>query len=121
MIFMFNGTRIKELRKKKGLTQQALAEMVNVTKVSICCYEKGVRTPNLETFMDLVNALDTTPDYLLNRDVLVVAENDEDYKILLPKEDIQIIKELSKNEKLIKYLREDPKRGVEYISKIKKI
>lgn len=114
---MIVGKRIKELRKSKNLTQQKLADLINVTKVSICCYEKGTRTPNLETFIDLVNVLETTPDYLLGRDVKVVSENDENYSVVLPIEDIQIIKEIRKNEKLISYLRNDPKRGVEYISK----
>lgn len=114
---MFIGQRIKFLRKSKHLTQQRLAEMVNVTKVSICCYEKGTRTPNLETFIDLVNVLETTPDYLLGRDIKVAAENDESYSMVLPKEDIEIINEIRKNDKLISYLRENPKRGVEYISK----
>ncbi len=114
---MIIGKRIKELRKSKHLTQQKLADLVNVTKVSICCYEKGTRTPNLETFVDIVNVLDTTPDYLLGRDVKVVSEEDNDYHVVLPKEDIQIINEIRKNEKLITYLRKDPKRGVEYISK----
>ncbi len=114
---MIVGKRIKELRKSKNLTQQKLADLINVTKVSICCYEKGTRTPNLETFIDIVNVLETTPDYLLGRDVKVVAEEDEDYFVVLPIEDVQIIKEIRKNEKLISYLRNDPKRGVEYISK----
>lgn len=114
---MILGSRIKELRKKKGLTQQQLADLINVTKVSICCYEKGNRTPNLETFVDLVNVLDTTPEYLLGMDNKVIAEDNEDYIINLPKEDIQIIQELRKNDKLIKYLREDPVRGVKYIIK----
>ena len=114
---MILGTRIKTLRKEKGLTQQQLAELINVTKVSICCYEKGNRIPNLETFMDLVNVLDTTPNYLLGTDIKVVQEDDEDYSISLPKEDIQIIKELSKYDELINLLRKDPKRGVEYIAK----
>ena len=51
----------------------------------------------------------------------IVAENEEDYKVVLPKEDIQIINEIRKNPKLVEYLREDPKRRVEYISKIKNI
>lgn len=114
---MIIGKRIKELRKEKHLTQQKLADLINVTKVSICCYEKGTRTPNLETFIDIVNVLDTTPDYLLGRDIKVVSEEDEDYHVVLPKEDIQIINEIRKNDKLINYLRRDPKRGVEYISK----
>ncbi|MBO6145541.1 MAG: helix-turn-helix transcriptional regulator [Bacilli bacterium] len=114
---MILGSRIKELRKKKGLTQQQLADLINVTKVSICCYEKGNRTPNLETFIDLINVLDTTPEYLLGMDTKVAADGDGDYIINLPKEDIQIIQELRKNDKLINYLREDPVRGVKYIIK----
>ena len=118
---MFIGSRVRELRKAKGLTQQDLADMINVTKVSVCCYEKGTRTPNLDTFVDLINALDTTAAYLLGMDNVVVAENEEDYMVVLPKEDIQIINEIRKNPKLVEYLREDPKRRVEYISKIKNI
>ncbi len=114
---MFIGSRIKELRKQKGLTQQQLGNLINVTKVSISCYEKGNRTPNLETFIDLVNVLDTTPNYLLGRDVKVVAEEEEDYSIVLPKIDIQILKELNNEKELLEFLRKDPKRGVEYLSK----
>ena len=114
---MILGTRIKQLRKSKGLTQQQLADLINVTKVSICCYEKGNRTPNLETFMDLVNVLETTPNFLLGVDTKVIAEDEEKYSIYLPKEDIQIINELRKNEGLINLLREDPKRGIEYVVK----
>ena len=114
---MFIGSRIKELRKQKGLTQQQLGNLINVTKVSISCYEKGNRTPNLETFIDLVNVLDTNPNYLLGRDVKVVAEEEEDYSIVLPKIDIQILKELNKEKELLEFLRKDPKRGVEYLSK----
>ncbi|MBQ9023801.1 MAG: helix-turn-helix transcriptional regulator [Bacilli bacterium] len=73
---MILGSRIKSLRKSKGLTQSQLANLINVTKVSICCYEKGNRTPNLDTFMDLVNVLDTTPNYLLGVDTRVVSEED---------------------------------------------
>ena len=114
---MILGSRIKSLRKAKGLTQQELADLINVTKVSVCCYEKGNRTPNLETFMDIVNALDTTPNYLLGADIKVIAENDEDYVVTLPKEDLKVINEIRKNDKLINYLREEHQRAVEYLSK----
>ena len=114
---MFVGQRVKTLRKAKKLTQQNLADMINVTKVSICCYEKGTRTPNLDTFIDLVNVLETTPDYLLGRDIDVVSEDEEKYHMVLPKEDIEIIKKIRKNNDFVKYLREDPKRRVEYIIK----
>lgn len=114
---MFIGSRIKELRKQHGFTQQQLGNLINVTKVSISCYENGSRIPNLDTFIDLVNTLNTTPDYLLGRDIKVIAENEDDYSIVLPKIDIQIMKELSNEKKLLNFLRENPKRGIEYLSK----
>ena len=49
------GKRLKELRLAAGLTQQQLGDMINVTKVSICCYEKGTSTPTLDTLIDLAN------------------------------------------------------------------
>ena len=43
-MFLFSK-RLKELRKRNGFTQQQLGSMVGVTKVSICSYENGTRTP----------------------------------------------------------------------------
>lgn len=114
---MLIGRRIKELRKNKGLSQEKLGKMINVTKVSISCYENETRSPDLETFELLVDALDTTTDYLLGRDKLIVSEDKEGYKTYLSKEDLEIIKEINKNKDLLKFLRENPKRGVEYIVK----
>lgn len=62
---MFIGSRVRELRKAKGLTQQDLADMINVTKVSVCCYEKGTRTPNLDTFVDLIHLIQPQHTYLV--------------------------------------------------------
>ena len=62
------STRLKELRKEVGLTQKQLGEMVGVTKVSICCYENGTRTPTLDTLIDLANSLGVDLAYLLGVD-----------------------------------------------------
>ena len=114
---MLIGRRIKELRKNKGLSQEKLGKMINVTKVSISCYENETRSPDLETFELLVDALDTTTDYLLGRDKLIVSEDKEGYKTYLSKEDLKIMKEINKNKDLLKCIRENFKRGVEYIVK----
>ena len=50
---MFIGSRLKELRKDRKMTQTELGDLLNVTKVSVCCYEKGTRTPSLDTLDDL--------------------------------------------------------------------
>lgn len=50
---MLIGKRIKSLRKGRGLTQEELGKIINVTKVSICCYENETRIPTLETLLAL--------------------------------------------------------------------
>ncbi len=68
---MLVGSRLKELRRVFGLTQQELGNILNVTKATICCYEKETRTPTLENLIDLSDYFEVTIDYLLGRDYLV--------------------------------------------------
>lgn len=114
---MILGKRIKEARIKKNLSQEELGKLLGVTKVSICGYEKGTRTPTMENFLDLIKILELEPDYVLGRDKLVVSENNEDYKIKMAEEDIQIIKELKNNKELYNKLCEDPKRTIDLINR----
>lgn len=115
---MFSGRKIKELRTNLGLTQQELGKLINVTKVSICCYEKNNRTPNLETLVDLAGALNTTPNYLLGVEVpITMNEDKEKYDVYISKEDIEIIKELKKHLDLYNMICENPKRMIDAINK----
>ena len=54
---MLRGNRLRECRIKKGLTQDELGSLVGVGKSAICCYEKELRNPSLESIMDMVNIL----------------------------------------------------------------
>lgn len=113
------GKRIKELRKLNNLTQEELGKQLNVTKVSVCCYENGTRTPSLDTLIDLSNIFRTSLDYFVGNDTFVVSDNNEEYGINMAKEEIEIIKELrqSTNSDLYKKLISDPKRTIELINK----
>lgn len=115
---MFDGERLKRLRIEKGFTQQQLGDLINVTKVSICCYEKNNRTPNIETLMDLSRVLETTPNYLLGSEAnMRFMEDNEEYNISVSKEDIEIIKELKKHYDLYSMLKDNPKRIIDKIDK----
>lgn len=59
------GKRIKEERLKKNLTQEQLAESVNLSSVYISHIENASTKPSLETVVNLSNALNITPDFLL--------------------------------------------------------
>lgn len=114
---MIIGERIKQARKKKNLSQQDLGNLLGVSKVSICGYEKGVRIPTMENFLQLIDILDLSPDYLLGRDVNCVSDEDEKYSVKLAKEDLAIIKEIKNNRELYKLFTNDPKRTIELINR----
>ncbi len=110
------GKRLKELRLAKGLTQQELGEQINVTKVSICCYEKGTRTPTVDTLIDLSNVFNVDYSYFLGGDSFVKSPNKK-HALSMANEEIELILELRKNEELYKKVMEDPKRFVSLIEK----
>ncbi len=114
---MLLSKRLKELRISNGLTQKELGECVNVTKVSICCYENGTRVPTLETLTKLGEALGVDVDYLLGNDNQVPIKGNKNRKIALSNEEIEFIKGLRKIESLYKIVTEDPKKALELISK----
>jgi transcriptional regulator with XRE-family HTH domain len=49
---------LRELRLKRGLSQQALAERVGVPQTHVSAMELGVKFPNLLTVLRLAVALD---------------------------------------------------------------
>lgn len=114
---MIIGERLKIARKQKNMSQQQLGDLLGVSKVSICGYENGVRIPTIENFIQLLDILNLSADYLLGRDIIAVSEDEVEYKIKISKEDVKIIKELKKNPVLHSKLRVDPKRTIELIER----
>jgi putative transcriptional regulator len=53
-------TRIKEFRAKLGITQEELAQQVNVRRETILFLEKGKYNPSLQLARDVARALKTT-------------------------------------------------------------
>ena len=59
------GQRIKELRKKKDLTQERLADYLGVTYKAVSKWECGTTTPDLSLIMPLARILQVSADELL--------------------------------------------------------
>jgi len=57
--------RLKELRVGKGITQQEIATLFNVTRPCICYWETGKRVPDYQTLIALGDFYDVSVDYLL--------------------------------------------------------
>lgn len=60
------GTRIKNLRKAMGITQERLAELCNVSSSCVSRWETGSLYPRRENLILLAKALDVTPEEILN-------------------------------------------------------
>jgi len=52
------GTRIRQERKHKGLTQERLAELIDVSNNFISYIETGKKPPSLKTLIKISDALD---------------------------------------------------------------
>ena len=59
------SSRLCELRKSRGLTQQALADIADVSQQTVAQWEKGTREPNLEKLIALAKLFGVTLDYLV--------------------------------------------------------
>lgn len=59
------GTRIRELRKDRMLTQADIAEAVNVSTQAICLWENDNATMSVDKLIPLANALKCDPMWLL--------------------------------------------------------
>ena len=64
------GQRIMERRKKLGLTQEALAELSELTTQFVSYAESGKRGMRPENLMKVAAALEVSTDYLLTGDII---------------------------------------------------
>ena len=59
--------RLKELRKKKGISQLRLATELNTTQNTISRYETGEREPGIDELIMLADYFNVSVDYLIGR------------------------------------------------------
>src|SRR3989338_1592466 len=57
--------RLSALRKQRGLTQEALSDLIGVTKTQVYRYENGSSQPTLDVIKHLALALSVTTDQLI--------------------------------------------------------
>lgn len=98
------GGRVRELRIYEKMTQEGLAEEVNVTSKHISNIENGASKVSVETLINLANSLNTTLDYLLQDSL----ESDKSYE----SEVSNLLSGCSEEKK---------KRLIEYLRAVKKI
>ena len=87
------GNRIREIRISRSLTQEALAEKINLSAKSLSQIELGNNFVSAETLDDICVALNITPNVLFDFKYCdITKENSLD----------EIVKRLENNPKLLK-------------------
>lgn len=76
----FLGQRLKEARKKKGLTQQQLGELTELSDKYISRIETGKADMSLDCFVALINTLEISADYVLQDSLYMDYEIGDDEK-----------------------------------------
>ncbi len=59
------GENIRKRRREKKLRQEDLAELCSISTNYIGMIERGEKLPSLETFIDILNALEISADEIL--------------------------------------------------------
>lgn len=99
------GKRIQQLRKERELTQEQLAEKLNVSQNTIAKIESGLRRPSIDFLLEISEFFNVSTNYLVFG---VHAEDAEDEKLkkdideAIKKIDQTIEKLLEKKEELLK-------------------
>ena len=66
------GERIKELRTMRDMSQQDLADMLDLNKVTVSQYEREVRKPDLNVLTALSDIFNVSVDYILGNDDVTI-------------------------------------------------
>lgn len=92
------GQRLKELREERGLTQQDVADILNVGRPTIAGYETKGKQPDYDKLKILANYFDVSVDYLIgNTDIRKTGPrkiyNAQELVDILPEEYRELFKE----------------------------
>ena len=58
--------RIRNLRKKKGYTIEEFSKIINKSKATLSKYENGSISMDIDTILEIAEALEVEIDYLIN-------------------------------------------------------
>ncbi len=73
--------QFKKLRRRKGIKQNDLADMLGVKQYVISSWETGRSEPNISQICKIADILEIPTDYLLDCHTILVADNSNFQKV----------------------------------------
>ena len=110
------GQRMKRARKRIGMSQKNLAELLSVDKTTISNYETGRRSdinPSIETVYYIASILGVSIDWLCGLSLIsnIKTISKEDYRVLYIKTVVNLMRKAGSEGKETKKYYKFPKRG----------
>lgn len=99
------GTRIRELRKFRGLTTTTLGEMISASQQTISNYENNKSEPNIATIEAICNAMGINLPQFFDIEFII----EQDLKTLSP--DIYNFISKEENRELVRFIAEMKEKG----------
>lgn len=86
------GMRIRECRKRLGMTQEELAEALFIPKTTVSAYERDVVDMKMGIIKQLAKVLHTTVGYLIDGEILEFDEDVMDVAMMLQEMPVELRK-----------------------------
>ena len=67
---------LKKIRKDKGYTQETLAEKLNVVRLTVSKWEKGLSLPDVDMLSKIANVLETDVNILLDGQITTTDQSE---------------------------------------------
>lgn len=106
------GKRLCDLRKEKGLTQEALANRLGISKASISCYESGKKKPTYERLTEIAYVLEVDVNYFLGTNYQIKTNDGRTYSFSMVPTEAELLLELRKHTELYSKIMANPKRFI---------
>lgn len=90
----FISKSIVSNRKKRGLTQEELAEKLDVSSAAVSKWERGISTPELSMVCKMADCFEISVDELLGRTNLLLPEEDKYSEKSMKQYDLNLRKDL---------------------------
>ena len=75
-----SGKRLKDLRKKKGYTQESFAHEIGISHRTYSGIESGAHSTSIDTFVEIAQGLETSLD------CLILGKENSELEIDIPEE-----------------------------------
>lgn len=107
--------KIRELRRKQGLTQAEFGKLLNVSASTIAFWETGKREPDIRKLKEIAKIFNVTADYLLDNEKGIVIS---DMRLNNESMDMNVIEMIGRNGDRKTFIVDDSKmKEIESIAK----